>query len=55
MTERSDGVTDARIQAAKVIAGFYAVVSQGNQVRAVWERDEVSRRAEENFVERVGV
>jgi len=29
MTERSDGVTDARIQAAKVIAGLYVVSLKG--------------------------
>ena len=34
MTERSDGVTDARIQAAKVIAGFSQLFSQGSPARA---------------------
>jgi len=40
MTEQSDGVTDARIQAAKVIAGhlwFMREPSEGG-----WERDDVS-------------
>ncbi len=45
MTERSDGVTDARIQAAKVIAGFLRVF-KGSPARADWERGDVSRPRE---------
>jgi hypothetical protein len=41
MTEQSDGVTDARIQAAKVIAGYLWLMRETGE--GGWERDDVFR------------